>query len=281
VGVRELKEKAAGLVASGHYERAEVLLRQALLLAPRDAQTWLKHAEVLRRLSRNRAAASSYRLAARLLDDEGHHARSIAALKLALAEQPDDVDIITDIIRSEMRARKSEAGVRSLFPVSSPSQLLSSVTSSESGLFTSSGSALHPDEAPQLALPMAPHGAAEADLRSWTEPSERARVADERRDTWLPEPEPVRPPPPSVPQFDTTGPVEPPPTPEPPPRASAPVRLEVGAEPSWPQVCRLSDTRVAVKASPTARWVVVEGQGPVSVRFEASVEVPDDAAWLE
>lgn len=274
MGVRELKEKASLLVGSGHYERAEVLLRQALLLSPRDAQSWLKHAEVLKRLSRGRAAAGSYRLAARLLDDEGHHARSIAALKLALAELPDDVDIITDIIRSEMRARRSEDGVRSLFPVSSPSQLLSNVHSSESSLFASNGG---PRDEPQLALPMAPHVPEEPAH----DPSERARVADERRDTWVPEPEHQPAPPPSASSFDTTGPVEPPPVEPPPPRPSSPVRLEVGGEPSWPQVCRLSETRVAVKSGPASRWVVVEATTPLSVRFEAVVDVPDDVAWLE
>lgn len=259
MGVRELKEKASALVATGHYERAEVLLRQALLLSPRDAQTWLKHAEVLKRLSRGPAAAGSYRLAARLLEDEGHHTRSIAALKLALAELPDDVDIITDIIRSEMHARKSEAGVRSLFPVSSASQLLASVHASESGVFASNGAQLREDT-PQLALPMAPHVADEPVRES-------APVSPpvERQDTWVPEP-----------QFDTTGPAE-----SPPPRPSSPVRLEVERETRWPQVCRLTETRVAVKSSPTARWVVVEASGPLTVRFEASVELPEDAEWLE
>ncbi|MBL8921485.1 MAG: hypothetical protein JNJ54_21675 [Myxococcaceae bacterium] len=271
MGVRELKEKASVLVATGHYERAEVLLRQALLLSPRDAQSWLKHAEVLKRLSRGAAAAGSYRLAARLLEDEGHHTRSIAALKLALAELPDDVDIITDIIRSEMHARKSEAGVRSLFPVSSPSQLLSSVRASESGVFSTDTSR---DVTPQLALPMASSLTLE---EHEAQPGARARAATEREDTWVPEPIS---PPPSAPQFDTTGEGAPPPEPAP-PRPSAPVRLEVESATQWPQVCRLSDARVAVKANPTARWVVVEASGPVTVRFEDSIEVPGNAEWLE
>ncbi|MDX2012370.1 MAG: hypothetical protein SFW67_19395 [Myxococcaceae bacterium] len=150
MGVREVKEKAAKLVAQGQLDRAEVLLRQVLTQTPRDAQTWLKHAEVLKRLSRPADAVASYRLAARILDDEGHHPRAAAALKLALTLLPDDIDLITDVIRSEMKTRKGQAAVRSVFPISSPSQLLAAVPAS-------SPSAIARDaEGLQLALPSAP-----------------------------------------------------------------------------------------------------------------------------
>ena len=101
VSVREMKERAARLIGSGQLERAEVVLRQALTQAPRDVSSWLKHAEVLKRLSRTPAAVSSYRLAARILDDDGHHHRAVAALKLALAMLPEDVDLSAEIIRCE------------------------------------------------------------------------------------------------------------------------------------------------------------------------------------
>jgi hypothetical protein len=164
VGVREVKEKAAKLVAQGQLERAEVLLRQVLTQVPRDAQTWLKHAEVLKRLARPGDAVASYRLAARILDDEGHHPRAVAALKLALALLPDDVDLITDIIRSEMKTRKGEAAVRSVFPISSPSQLLGGSPR------PSSPSAIARDaEGVQLALPPAP--ASEAEVPTGASPA--------------------------------------------------------------------------------------------------------------
>lgn len=182
-----MKEKAAKLVASGQFERAEVLLRQALTQSPRDVQTWLRHAEVLKRLSRNVDAVASYRLAARILDEEGHHPRAVAALKLALSLVPDDVDLIADIIRSEMRARREGNDVRALFPLSSPSQLLTEA-SSESGLFQSTPSTVEA-EAPQLSLPMStPAGPSAHDVR--------AENAAARADAWVPEPSaPVRPPP--------------------------------------------------------------------------------------
>ncbi len=167
-------------MASGQFERAEVLLRQALTQSPRDVQTWLRHAEVLKRLSRNPDAVASYRLAARILDEEGHHPRAVAALKLALSLVPDDVDLIADIIRSEMRARREGNDVRALFPLSSPSQLLTAA-STESGLFQSSSSMSDVDE-PQLSLPMStpavPPSAHEV----------RAENAAGRGDAWVPEP---------------------------------------------------------------------------------------------
>ncbi len=302
-------------MASGQFERAEVLLRQALTQAPRDVQTWLKHAEVLKRLSRDADAVSSYRLAARLLDEVGHHHRAVAALKLGLALVPDDIELITDIIRLEMRARQATAGVRSVFPVSSPSQLLGTVpASSESSLYTSSSSSVFAAEeaAPQLALPM----------ETSVSPVPR------RLDTWAPEPDPepapaaaspapaaeaTRPDAQALHSEDAVAapaPVEPEghqpedaaaaPAPasvepeghQPEDAAAAPapasvepeglqLELEVESAARWPQVVRLSDTRIALRVSEGARWVLFESTGTLSVRFEDNFEIPDDAEWLE
>lgn len=393
-------------MASGQFERAEVLLRQALTQSPRDVQTWLRHAEVLKRLSRNPDAVASYRLAARILDEEGHHPRAVAALKLALSLVPDDVDLIADIIRSEMRARREGNDVRALFPLSSPSQLLTAA-STESGLFQSSSSMSDVDE-PQLSLPMStpsvPPSAHEV----------RAENAAGRGDAWVPEPtapnaeagafaappsplpapedevEPTsssevpeprpsapiplvsevaprassprasapgasmagdsspRPSAPiplvsevapspraSAPGASTAGDSSPRPSapiplvsevaprpssplasgpvgstagdsevarsssPRPPalastpsplvstadevpaPPPSSPVRFEVEAAAQWPQVRRLSETRIAVQAAEGARWVVLESSSAIAVRFADELEVPDDAEWLE
>lgn len=305
MNVRLVKEKAARLVASGQYERAEILLRQALTQSPSDVQTWLKHAEVLKRLSRNADAVSSYRIAARLLDDTGHHHRAVAALKLGLALSHDDIDLITDIIRLEMRARRSNDGVRSLFPVSSPSQLLGAGgASSDSSLYSaSSTSMLAEDAQPQLALPM----------------TTSVSPVPRRLDTWVPEPTPPRPAAPSLrpesaddastdgalfalitpaPQAEESAPsapealsndaavaTEPPATDDAGPDASAapamPLELEVEDGSKWPQVRRLSETQIAVQAAEGARWVVLESTAAVSVRFEDALEIPDDAEWLE
>jgi len=108
VDVRSLKERAAHLSSQGRFERAEVLYRQLLTHQPRDANLWLRHAEVLRRLDRVDASISSFRMAAQLLESAGHTARAVACLKIALELQPDDVDLVTDIIRFELRQRHTE-----------------------------------------------------------------------------------------------------------------------------------------------------------------------------
>ncbi len=297
-----MKERAARLIGSGQLERAEVVLRQALTQAPRDVSSWLKHAEVLKRLSRTPAAVSSYRLAARILDDDGHHHRAVAALKLALAMLPEDVDLYAEIIRCELRARKTSAGMRAMFPLSSPSQILGA-SSGDSGLFPLSTTAARLDDLPpkQLALPMS---------TSATVSAPRTRSAEHRSETWLPDPTPPAPlPPPSAeahapsppptaappPGLDTmplpfpsplpTRPAAPEPESSssevPPPRASAPLRFEVSWEERWPQVIRLSDQKIAVRHAPGARWVVVEGPATLTVSFEPFLEIPEDAEWLE
>ena len=278
MNVRLVKEKAARLVSSGQYERAEVLLRQALTQSPNDVQTWLKHAEVLKRLARNDDAISSYRIAARILDETGHHPRAVAALKLGLALSHDDIDLVTDIIRLEMRARRSSAGVRALFPVSSPSKLLGDLpASSDSSLYSaSSSSMLTSDEnVPQLALPMTTTvstGPAEESSAALEASAHGDRAHEEPAPT---EPEPQRTEAVNAAETEAGDGAAP----------SAPVELELEVEvedaPPWPQVRRLSDTRIAVQAVEGARWVVLESTAAVSVRFEDTLEIPDDAEWLE
>ncbi|MBL8914926.1 MAG: hypothetical protein JNM17_29745, partial [Archangium sp.] len=104
--LRRLKEQASRLISEGRYERAEVLYRQLLTVAPRDHALWLKHAELLKRLERTEPAVSSYRMAAQLLMDFGYANRAIAALKIALELRPDDIELVSDIIRYELRQRQ-------------------------------------------------------------------------------------------------------------------------------------------------------------------------------
>lgn len=103
-----LKEKASRLSAEGRLAPAEVIYRQLLSEQPRDAALWLKHAEVLKRLERRGPAVNSYRMAARLLMEQGHGQRAVACLKQALEQQPDDLDIVTEIIRCELTQRQDE-----------------------------------------------------------------------------------------------------------------------------------------------------------------------------
>ena len=108
VDIRRLKEQASRLSAEGRLERAEVLYRQMLTLQPRDSGLWLRHAEVLKRLKRIEPAVGAYRMAAQLLMDVGHGPRAVACLKLAHELQPEDLDLVTEIIRYELRQRQHE-----------------------------------------------------------------------------------------------------------------------------------------------------------------------------
>lgn len=143
--LRRLREQAAKLSADGRYERAEVLYRQLLTHAPRDHALWLKHAEVLKRLAHVDDAITSYRMSAQLLLDLGHGQRAVACLKIALELRPGDVDLVSDIIRYELRLRR-EAAADSLPPPNVPKP-----TQREVDAWAATDA---PPPAPLLALPM-------------------------------------------------------------------------------------------------------------------------------
>lgn len=107
--LRTLKQEAGDLVARGKFAQAEVLYRQMLLLHPRDAQLWVRHAEALKRLSRVDDAIDSYRRAAGMLSEAGHFPRAVAALRLALELRRDDLDLISELIRMELKKNQREA----------------------------------------------------------------------------------------------------------------------------------------------------------------------------
>jgi hypothetical protein len=113
--LRTLRDTAVESLAGGRYAHAEVKLRQCLLQAPHDGQLWVRHAEALRRMGRTHDAATSFRHGARALAEDGHVSRGIAALKLALQLEPDDLDLIAELIQlqvkrtHENRARRASA----------------------------------------------------------------------------------------------------------------------------------------------------------------------------
>lgn len=106
--LRGLKDQAARLSAEGRLEKAQLLYQQLLSLNPRDPSLWVRNAEVLKRLERREAAVSSYRMAAQLLMNLGHGHRAVACLKLALEQHPNDVEIVTELIRYELKQRQDE-----------------------------------------------------------------------------------------------------------------------------------------------------------------------------
>jgi len=201
ITARELKAQASTSIAKGRFDKAEVLFRQALTLVPRDSQLWLKHGETLRQLGQHGDAVESYRMAATILATDGHFARAIAAMRQALELRPTDVELISDIIRLEMRHaqernRAERAGLSQM-------PMMSQAT-----------------PVPSLALPMMSMS------------------------------------------------------------MSMSVEVVTQREPEWPQVRRLSDSEVAMKATAESRWVVVSSVTPLVVRFAAELD-PQNAPLLE
>lgn len=198
MNARDLKAQASNSIAKGRFDKAEVLYRQALTLVPRDSQLWLKHGETLRHMGQHAEAVESYRMAATILATDGHFQRAIASMKQALELQPTDIELISDIIRLEMRhAQERDRSGLTQTPVAS------SVT-----------------PVPSLALPMMTMS------------------------------------------------------------SSVAVEVVTEAAPEWPQVRRLSDSEVAMKASAESKWVVVSSVTPLVVRFSSELD-PQDAPLLE
>lgn len=106
--LRRLKQRAGDLWGKGKIAQAEVLYRQMVTRQPNDAQLWVRHGEALKRLARGEDAVVSFRMAAQVLGQAGHFLRAVAALKMALALKPDDIDLVTDIIRLELQRARDE-----------------------------------------------------------------------------------------------------------------------------------------------------------------------------
>lgn len=261
--VHELKDRARALVVKGRLEKAEVLYRQVVALVPGDAPAWIRHAETLRRLNRISESVWSYRTAANILRALGHEGRALACLKIALDLRPDDIDLITEIIRIEMhRKRRLERTPL----VAAPKE--------------SSGSGPLSDfEKPKLALPML----TEVDLRQ-TSDSVVVSMPAAAPDPLGGPPSPAGVGPEATEASEAIERSANPPTP-PVLRASPAPALELEVQmssmPVWPQVRRLHDREVAIKAGPTSRWLVVSSASPLDVRFEIKLDIDDDAPWLE
>jgi tetratricopeptide (TPR) repeat protein len=261
VDVTELKARARSMVVKGRLEKAEVLYRQVLTQVPRDAPAWIRHAETLRRLGRTDEASWSYRTAAGILLSLGYEARAIAALKLALELKPADIDLVSEIIRVEMHRNRRVPPTPGEARPPEPSQVVP----------------MNDLEHKQLALPML----SQPDMRPSAESGIVAAAA-------------AAPPPLSAPMTDLpaalpsewaapspTAPSAPEPLPT--PLASPPVRFEVEAltNASWPQVRRINDREIAIKASAAAKWIVITSSAPLDVRFTVTLDVDLETPWLE
>ena len=319
--VSELKARARAAVVQGRLEHAEVLYRQLLTRVPRDAGAWLRHAETLRRLDRVNDAVWSYRTASTILLAQGHEARAIAGLKLALGLKPDDVDLVTEIIRVELHrhrrlavrgqpgwpssAQVTEVPLEELdrpqlaLPMLGPVDLRASAGSGVAppaspggpglvaGATAAAGTSVSAvlagvQRAAEAALgvaagpPVEYPGPGLAPLPGTpvpAAPSEETVVATVE----------VRP---STPSGSAPTPrPSAPPVSHPPPRPSTPSR---GARPSaprpaspWPQIRRLNDREVAIKASPDSPWVHVTSGTTLEVRITEVLAIDEETPWVD
>ena len=110
--LRDLKEQAGEHWSKGRFAQAEVLYRQAS--AGIDGLpfvlSWVRCAitssEALRRLNRSPEAVFSYQRAGQVLADQGHFSKAVAAVRMALELKKDDIDLISELIRLEVRRKK-------------------------------------------------------------------------------------------------------------------------------------------------------------------------------
>ncbi len=143
--LRALKQEVSHLLLKGKFPQAEGLLREAIRFQPTDAQLHIRLAEVLRRMQRNDDALAAYRDASRLLADDGHVVRAIAALKLALEIQPQNIDVVSELIQLELKKARRPPTAGWERPAPTPLE-----TAIDYEL------KLQDDEPKQLALPAAP-----------------------------------------------------------------------------------------------------------------------------
>jgi tetratricopeptide (TPR) repeat protein len=262
VDVTELKARARSMVVKGRLEKAEVLYRQVLTQVPRDAPAWIRHAETLRRLGRTDEASWSYRTAAGILLSLGYEARAIAALKLALELKPADIDLVSEIIRVEMHRNRRVPPTPGEARPLEPSQVVP----------------MNDLEQKQLALPML----TQPDMRP---SAESGIVAAPVAEAPPPLSAPMTDLPPGLPpEWAASGETAPSaPEPLPTPMASPPVRFEVEAltNSAWPQVRRINDREIAIKASASAKWIVITSSAPLDVRFAITLDVDLETPWLE
>ena len=59
------------------------------------------------------------------------------------------------------------------------------------------------------------------------------------------------------------------------------LEVETAKRSVWPQVRRLSDREVAIKAAEGTRWIVISAGGPLEVRFEETLAIDEVVPWLE
>jgi hypothetical protein len=90
---RKLKDRAHVLVREGRLAAAVEVYLKLIAENRQDSGLRLRHAELCTRLKRIDPAVASYRVAAHLLVNAGHHAKAHAALNCAMRLAPGDMGL--------------------------------------------------------------------------------------------------------------------------------------------------------------------------------------------
>lgn len=157
--LRALVDNAGRLLNRGRAVQAEVLFRQLLTTSPRDGHLRVRHAQALQRLGRKAEAATTFRTAARMLADDGHLARAIAAQKLALELSPGDLDAISELISLEVRRSRDQRARHPAPPVVRADEDLAQDAPPKAPLFALPDLVSPPAPSPELPALRAPQAA--------------------------------------------------------------------------------------------------------------------------
>ncbi|WP_338872446.1 hypothetical protein [Myxococcus stipitatus] len=97
--LKTLKETSRSLFIQERYSECAEVLARIVRLMPKDPNARVRHAEICRRAGDRPGAVASYRVAAELLLAQGCEARARAALRAALAVDPRDPELTSDVAR--------------------------------------------------------------------------------------------------------------------------------------------------------------------------------------
>lgn len=286
--LKTLKETSRSLFIQERYSECAEVLARIVRLMPKDPNARVRHAEICRRAGDRSGAVASYRVAAELLLAQGCEARARAALRAALAVDPRDPELTSDVAR---------LGQMSLPPATALEDERLYITANdileEPSRLETRGST-PPPPPPAFVLRAAEEAASAGPLPAAPtiapvrmKPSDSGRLPpssgkarrDERPQT----------PPTLVPVTSSTPPGSahrgPAPVtaasrqaaatsthPTPPPR----VTPEPPAMGFRPELRWLSPNAVALRSSPQSAWVVIRADGPLSLSRAESVVTPPE-----
>ncbi|WP_342377709.1 hypothetical protein NVS55_00295 [Myxococcus stipitatus] len=284
--LKTLKETSRSLFIQERYAECAEVLARIVRLMPKDPNARVRHAEICRRAGDRAGAVASYRMAAELLLSQGCEARARAALRAALAVDPRDPELSSDVAR---------LGQTSLPPATALEDERLYITANdilEEPARAESRGSTPPPPPPAFVLRAAEEASSAGPLPAAPtiapvkmKPSESRLppTATKARRDERPQTPPTLVPvtqPDAAPRAQTqaTGAS----THRTPPSRITPEPPAMGYR---PELRWLSPNAVALRSSPQSAWVVIRAEGPLSLSRAESVasppELPEDDEPLQ